>query len=387
MMKLELNRQSFLRAWQVVEKFTSAKTTMDITRGVFITAKEGIVRLEATNLSTSINLLFQDVNVLTAGSAVIPAAIVGEMLKKSPSEDLILEVNSTRGLLNAGRHKTRFAVFSDVEFPVMQRSDTSNAVCELPVSAFIAIINEGSSASSQPQEFPKYLGTCLLRTSDNMLKCVATDGKRLSLSQAQCEVLRNEDFLLRTSSLKELCRTISSYTSEDSIKMMSSDSMVWFRSGNIEVAIRRIEAPFPKFERIINNDTSTTLKISAGDLLKSLERVDIIAKTTPAHIMAMSLNPNGELKITARVPELGVTTEVLQSDIEGECLNVGFNVGYFIDGLKAIGSGQVVIEFSGQEGQTRIKHEDNGDFLYMLMPARLTEQDLITAEENSDFQP
>ena len=149
--------------------------------------------------------------------------------------------------------------------------------------------------------------------------------------------------------------------------------------------MRRVDSTFPKFERILNNVTSTTLRINAGDFIKALERVDIIAKTTPAHIMAMSLSPDGELKITARAPEAGTTSEVLQTNIDGNPLNVGFNVGYFIDGLKAVGNEQAVIEFSGDEGQTRLKREGNGNFLYMLMPARLTQQDLMTIEEIADF--
>ncbi|MBQ6418959.1 MAG: hypothetical protein IJJ91_09825 [Synergistaceae bacterium] len=125
--------------------------------------------------------------------------------------------------------------------------------------------------------------------------------------------------------------------------------------------------------------------MNSGDLNSTLERIDIIAKTTPAHIMAMALNPNGELRITARAPELGTARETLQTTIEGGELQVGFNVAFFMDGLKALGGEQTVIEFSGEEGQTRMKREGSDDFLYMLMPARLSTQDAITEEEMGDF--
>ncbi len=64
---------------------------------------------------------------------------------------------------------------------------------------------------------------------------------------------------------------------------------------------------------------------------------------------------------------------------------MGFNVAYFMDGLKALGNEQAVIEFSGEEGQTRMKRDGSEDFLYMLMPARLSTQDAITEEETADF--
>ena len=101
--------------------------------------------------------------------------------------------------------------------------------------------------------------------------------------------------------------------------------------------------------------------------------------------MAMALNTNGELRITARAPELGTASETITASIEGGYLHLGFNVAYFMDGLKALGNEQAVIEFSGEEGQTRMKREGSEDFLYMLMPARLSTQDAITEEETADF--
>ena len=91
--------------------------------------------------------------------------------------------------------------------------------------------------------------------------------------------------------------------------------------------------------------------------------------------MAMNLNPNGELKITARAPEKGTASESINAEISGNPMLVGFNVDFFLDGLKAIGNGEINIEFSGVETQARMKRND--DFLYMLMPARLAEQDKV----------
>ncbi|MBR1656911.1 MAG: DNA polymerase III subunit beta [Synergistaceae bacterium] len=385
-MKLELERQDFLKAWQTAEKFTSVKTAKDSTRGILITAAEdNSVILKATDLNTSISFKAKGVNVIEPGFAVIPASMFGEMLKKSASEDLVLEVNSERGLLNAGRQKTRFAVIQSEEFPNIPESSGADTLCEIPAPLLATVITEGSSAASQPQDFPKYLGTCLIRTSEGMITGVSTDGKRLSLSKSPCNVFKDEDMLLLAPALRELSKTISGYSEEDILRVLADSSTAWFSVGDIEFSVRRVESTFPKFERILNADVSTTLRINAGDLSSALERIDIIAKTTTAHIMAMALNPGGELRITARAPELGTSSETIQTDIQGGYLQLGFNVGFFLDGLKALGNKQAVIEFSGEEGQTRMKREGSDNFLYMLMPARLTAQDAMTEEEIGDF--
>ena len=386
-MKLELERQDFLKAWQTAERFASTKTTKDSTRGILITASEdNTVILKATDLNTSVRFRAQGVNVLEPGFAVVPASIFSEMLKKASSEDLVLEVDHVRGLLSAGRQKTRFAVIQAEEFPNIPESSGAEKVCEIAAIDLTNIISEGSSAASQPQDFPKYLGTCLLRTSEGMLTGVSTDGKRLSLSKFPCEVSKDEDMLLLAPALKELGKITAGCGEDEMVKILTDGATTWFVLEKIEFSVRRVESTFPKFEKILNTDVVTTLKIDSESLISSLERVDIIAKTTPAHIMAMSLNPNGELKITARAPEFGTASETLNAEIGGGSLQIGFNVAYFLDGLKAIGKEVAVIEFSGEEGQTRMKREGSDDFLYMLMPARLSTQDIMTEEEQGDFK-
>ena len=385
-MKLEIERQDFLKAWQNAEKLTASKSASESAKGVLITASEdNTVTLEATDLNTSIKCRAKGANVIEAGKAVIPAAIFGGMIRKLDTEDFVLEVNSERGFLNAGRNKMRFAVMSAETFPNIPESSAAEVICDISAPLLAKIITEGSSAASQPQDFPKYLGTCLVRTSGGQLTAVSTDGKRLSLSKALCISSKDDDLLLPANALKDFAKNIASLGENNTVRILADGSMAWFGLEDAEYSVRRVDSSFPKFERILNDECRTTLRINAGDLLPVLERIDIIAKTTTAHIMAMSLNPGGEMRITARAPELGTAREVLLPAIEGSYLQVGFNVSYFMDGLKALGNEQAVIEFSGEEGQTRMKREGSDDFLYMLMPARLSTQDAMTDEETADF--
>ena len=387
-MKLELQRQNFLKAWQIAERFTDTKSAKESTSGILITASEdGQVKLEATDLKTSVRCSAEGVNVIEPGFAVVPAMILGSMLKKSAAEDLMLEVNSERGFLNAGKSKTKFAVIAAEQFPNIPESSGAENICEVAGDSLGQLIAEGGSAASQPQDFPKYIGTCLLRTAEGRVKIVSTDGKRLSLSQYPCEnISKEEDLLLPAQAFKDLGKTLVSNYADKVVKILADGSTVWFNLEGVEFSIRLIDANFPVYERILNDTVVTSLKIKSGDLISVLERIDIIAKTTPAHIMAMFLNPNGELKITARAPERGTASESLNAEIGGESLQIGFNVGYFLDGLRILGSGDVYIEFSGEEGQTRMKRSDNDDFLYMLMPARLSAQDRIAEEEMGEFE-
>ena len=392
-MKLELERANFLKAWQTAEKSASTKSPKDIISGILVKADgNDNVTLEATDLKSSVKCRAAGVRVIEPGEAVLSINIFGNLLKKTTEKNIILEVNQERGLLIAGKSKVRFAIFNVDDFPKLPDSAQSELICEIMNADLVRLINEGTAASSQPQDFPKYLGTCLFRTSmndgQNEIKAVSTDGKRLALSKMLLtNVQKAQDLMLPSAALKELSKMLLTSKGEDTVKILSDNSVAWFALPDIEYSIRLIDSTFPNYERILNNDTRTTLRISRDKLLAVIDRVDIIAKTTPAHIMAFLLEPNGDLIVTARAPEAGTARESLDAVIDGDNMQIGFNVSYFEDGLKALSSGEIVIEFSHEEGQCRMTRSEDNNFLYMLMPARLSMQDAITEEEIGDFAP
>ena len=389
-MKLELKRQDFLKAWQIAEKFIDPRGAKESIAGILIAASDdGRVTLVATDLKTSVRCQAEGVNVIEQGIAVVPAAILGSMIKKSASDDLFLEINSERGFLGAGKSKARFTIISAEAFPKIPESSSAEQIFDFQAGDFAKLVAEGSSAASQPQDFPKYIGTCLVRTKDAEVKIVATDGKRLSLSKSPCESISKEtDLILPAQAFKDLGKTLAANYSDKTVKILADESTAWFNLEGVEFSIRSIDATFPTYERILNDKVETSMKIKTEDLIPSLERIDIIAKTTPAHIMSMTLygEDNPEVKITARAPEHGTASEKISASVSGKYLQIGFNVGYFLDGLKILGNGEIKIDFSGDESQTRMFRSNDDKFLYMLMPARLSQQDRIADQEMLEFE-
>ena len=383
-MKIELDRLEFLKAWQMTERSSSTKSTISAVSGILITASEEQTYLEATDFKTAIRCLAQGVRTITTGPAVLPVRIFGEFLKKMPHDKVSLEINDEKGTLSAGRNRTRFATWPVSEFPNIPRSDGADPLCTITAADLIRAISEGSVASSTPADFPKYLGACLLKAQKDLLKVVATDGKRLSLSQCPCEARAETDLLLPIPALKELGRLLMGNAPESQIDVLYDGSTVWFRLEGLEFSARRVESSFPNYEKILTPGASTTLRIQRDELLSALERIDIMVRNILTRLVVFHLSPGGEFRLTGRAPELGTTVEVLDSNIDGDPLQVGFNVGFLQDGLRALGSGEIRLDFNGGEGQTRLLREDSKDFLYMLMPTRLSPQDLLEDEEEAE---
>ena len=365
---------------------------MDVLNGIRITATENhVVTIEATDLKSSVRISTDKPIVSEPGQVVLNASLLGNLLRKITTQTFTLEVKDSRGTLTAGKNKSRLAAISADGFPNLPLSDGAEHICSIMAGDLARLISEGGSAASAPSDFPKYMGTCLLKTLGDSMIAVSTDGKRLARSKRHCVVHKEEELVLPAPELKNLGKVFSGI---DYVRILADGSTVWFileegkdeyKRDAAQFSIRRIETTFPKYERILNDERKTVMRIDKSELVPALERIDVISKNNAAHLVALYLKQGDTLRITARAPELGIGSEVVAANIEGEDMTVGYNNAYFIDGLKVIVTDDVRIEFSGDEGQTRIYKGEGDDFLYMLMPVRLMPQDIVGEDDNADF--
>ena len=380
-MKIVVERTQFWKAWQVAMKYTPTTTTMEALNGIRIMASLEGITLEASDLKSAVKYPVAG-RVDEAGEAVLNAAIFGDMLKKAGTEQVVVETTAKRGILATENSEMRFAVIPADTFPNLPESSNAEDICEIDEADFVRIVGEGSSASSNPSEFPKYMGTCLLRTSGGMLTAVATDGRRLSSSRMLCDVKKDTDLVVPAPSLKDLVKTL---TGDGRVQVKSDGAMVWFIVDGAEYSLRLIDVTFPKYEKILKDEFVATIQVSKEVLVPALERVAVIAKNTPDRLMALSLK--GGLMVRARATGLGTVQETIEGAyVEGTELSVGFNVNLFLAGVRAASADEVLIEFSGAEEQARIYNKDSRDFLYMLMSMRLSSQDMAD-EEDADERP
>ncbi|MDR1377886.1 MAG: DNA polymerase III subunit beta [Synergistaceae bacterium] len=382
-MKIDIVRSEFLKTWQMAERCSSSKSTISSLGGVLLTAEDNKVSLSATDLKTSICCAAEGVYISRDGAAILPVKLLGELFKKVSEDRFTVEVKDEKGLLVAGRNKTRFSTWPIDEFPKLAQSDGAEIMCDVLAGDFSRILAEGSIASSPTDDFPKYLGACQIQLKGGALHVISTDSRRLSLSKHLCEGENNAELLLPILPLRELQRLLTSVTPETPVRILYDGSLAWFQIGQIEFSIRRVESTFPSYERILNPNRTNIMTVKRDELISALERIDIIVRSH-TRVVVMHFSPRGQLKLTGKAPEFGTVVEVLDADINGDPLKAGFNVGFLQDGLKAVGSEKVLMNLNGEAGQMTLCRDGSDDFLYMLMPVRITEQDMIDPEEEEE---
>jgi DNA polymerase-3 subunit beta len=123
-----------------------------------------------------------------------------------------------------------------------------------------------------------------------------------------------------------------------------------------------------------------------NNLVNALDRIDVIVREF-TRVVVMKLSPSGELKLSGKSPNVGVGIELVEANITGEPLTVGFNLSYLQDGLKAFKDSDIRLSFDGISGQVTITAPNRDNFLYMTMPVKISEEDEINeSEEMGDFE-
>jgi len=166
---------------------------------------------------------------------------------------------------------------------------------------------------------------------------------------------------------------------ETSIEILVDNTLAFFQMGTLEFSVRRVEANFPNYEKILTSQSTTTVDIDRHELISALERVDVIVRDFSKMVL-FKLSPEGDLMLTGKAPETGAVQEIVDAKIEGERLTVAFNVGFFLEGLKALYGDRAFLSFNGSDGQMSMLRPGEKDFLYMAMPIKISENDLVSDE-------
>lgn len=374
-MKLLIEKNGFLKSWQMAERTAGSRSTVSILAGIRCLADERGLHLEATDLKTSLKCQAEGTEVQEPGEAVLPTKAMGELFKKAPGLSIALEIAEGRATLTAGRSRYTLTVLPVDEFPRLPRSENARFFCDTTVATMSRLLEEGTFAGSPNEEFPKYLSAALLQVADGKLKTVATDGRRLSLSQTPLDVSPDQgQLLLPLNGLKELHRLLGSLDGTAPLRLLEDDSQAYFQVASMEFSVRRVDSSFPPYEKILLPNRTTWMTVGRASLEEALERANIVVRDFTKSIV-FQLTPGGSLHVRGKAPDIGEAREELAADIDGEPLRVAFNISFLLEGIKALRDDVIELSFNGSHGQMRMSRPGEESFLYVLMPITLSEEE------------
>jgi DNA polymerase-3 subunit beta len=318
------------------------------------------------------------VNGLEDGVTVLPARLIAEIVRALDPGAVTFESGDEEVRITSGR--SQFAVrilpadeFPRLPFPVEGEASAGDAVT-LAAGEFAEALRQVVRAASSDDSLPVISGV-LMTAEGTGLRLVATDRYRLAVRDLPgTTVLReNQHVLVPSRALSELQRLLSG---AESVTLRLGDRDASFelaaddKHGSVRLTTRLIEGEFPPYQKLIPDSYPNRLIVNREALLDAVRRVRLLVKDaiTPVRV---SLRPDG-VECTVITQELGQATEDLDAKYEGTELVMGFNPSFLIDGLEAVGGEEIALETLDPMKPATVRSTDGGDYLYLLMPVRLT---------------
>ncbi|KIX14505.1 DNA polymerase III subunit beta [Dethiosulfatarculus sandiegensis] len=356
------------RSQAVVEK----RTAMPILSNVLLDAREDKIIMRASDLETSFEGSYP-ARVQTQGSTTVPARKLFEIVKELPAEEIYLKEKENSYLhISGARANFELVGIAADEFPAFP--EVTDAF-ELTVEAKILqeAIEKTMFAISQEDTRFNLAGLYVEKfqmPDGPALRCVATDGHRLSLIDKQVDGM--EEFGLSkgviiprkgVSEIRKLCEE-----GGDIVLGLSKES-AYVSKNEVKLILRMQEGAFPDYEVVIPKNTQNKAFVNRQAFSDVLKRVALLA-TDRFQGVALEFK-EGLLEVQSQNPELGKASESLEMDYDGATLKVGFNAKYFLDICNAMKSEEISLAFIDEQNPCLVSGEGDPGYLSVVMPMRL----------------
>ncbi len=369
-MKLTIAKEQILNGLQAVQNLVGTRTTLPILSNVLLRAGEGKLELTATDLDVTVCCAVE-ATVQKPGASTVPVKKFFGIARELGAAQLELEVDEKHACkIKAGSSYYRMNGLAAEEFPPLPQFGEDRKLC-LPQEKFRAMLRRTSFAVST-DETRYVLNGLFCSLKDHKVTLVATDGRRLALTDEEADVSAENqaEFIIPTKAVNELNRLLQP-SGETEIKVAENQVSFALKGENgfsVLLISKLVEGSYPNYRQVIPSETKERVSLIREELLQALRRAEIMT-SEKSNSVKLSFTKNN-LAITANTPEVGEARESLAINYKGKDLSIAFNPAYLLDPLKALDVDEVFLELTDELSPGVLR--TNGPFLYVIMPMRMS---------------
>ena len=363
-MKFTLSKQELLRYLLITEKLSGKNLSLPVLNGTQIVVEKNVVILRATNLDIGIEVR-TPAKIEKLGSCVVPGSILSQVLQNSfrgeyvtlSKEENILTVESEDG-------NTSIHTIPDEDFPPLPQISDAKTI-SLSALEIVQGINSVWYSASNSTIKPE-LASVYVYPQGKDIFFVSTDSFRLAEKRVSTsgEVLFDY-FLIPIRNSLDIARVLETIKGEVEIRF--NEHQVSFIFDSIYLTSRLIDGSFPDYKQIIPKEFFSEITLLKSDLVNACKKTNVFSDKF--HQVQFSIQPNKKrLTVKAKNPDVGETVTNLDAVIEGEELDISFNLRYITDAFQVIQTDSVTLSFGGVGKPMVMRGVGDSSFVYVVMP-------------------
>lgn len=375
-MKVTCLQENLSKGLSIVGRAVSPRSTLPVLGNVMVTTDGGRLKLTATDLEVGINC-WVGAKVEEEGATTVPARTFIDLVNALPPGQIDMElIVSTQTLnLSTPRSESNIKGIDAQEFPIVPVPDDENGI-PIDPDVLRQAIEQVAFAAATDESRPILTGV-LAQFENEELTLAAADGYRLSVRTVSLPEAISDAFsiIIPAKALKELARVSGDQQDPVIINVTPSRNQVIFQLTDVVLVSQLIDGNFPDYRKIIPSDRNTHTILDTAPFLKACKMAQIFARDA-AHITRVQVDPSPELeaghvRVSATSAETGDDVSEIDANIEGEEVEIAFNVKFLIDVLSVIDAPQISLDTTSSSNPGVIRPVGENSFTHVIMPMHL----------------
>ena len=366
-MRFTCEKSMLVTGLNITGRTVAQKSSLSVLEGILCKAEAGL-ELTGYNMETAITYGI-DAEVTDTGSCVLPARLFGDIIRRLPEGPVTVVVDENYKVsIRAGYASFTISAESAEDYPELPDVDSGRRV-NIPENALKDLISGTIFAVAENQGRPIHNGV-KFEVEEDCISAIAVDGFRLARRTYHMEntVERAISFVVPAGSLKEVEKILQD--EEESAAFILGSKHILFQIGQATLICRLLEGDFLDWRKVVPTNCPVKLVANVQELSSSIERVGlIVSEKYKSPVRCVFSDQVLQLRTNTTI---GAAEDRCSIAGNGGDLEIGFNVRYLIDALRAIPGEEVVLELTnGLSPIVLTPADEKEDFSYMVLPVRI----------------
>ena len=366
-MRFTCEKNMLVTGLNITGRTVAQKSSLSVIEGILCKAGDGLT-LTGYNMETAISYSIE-AEVSNTGTCILPARLFGDIIRRLPEGPVTVVVDDNfKVSIRAGYASFTISAESAEDYPELPEVGSGRNIV-IPQNALKELISGTIFAVSENQGRPIHTGV-KFEVEDAAISAIAVDGFRLARRTYHTDAAagRNMAFVVPAQGLKEVEKILTD--SEEEVSFMMGQKHILYQIGNATVTCRLLEGDFLDWRRVVPTGCPIQLCANVAELSSSIDRVGlIVSEKYKSPVRCVFGNQMVNLRTNTTI---GAAEDQCSIAGDGKELEIGFNVRYLADALRAIPSEEVMLELTnGLSPIVLTPADDKYDYSYMVLPVRI----------------
>jgi DNA polymerase-3 subunit beta len=373
------------RALSIVGRAVATRSTLPVLSNILLATENGRLKLSATNLEIGITCWI-GAKVDEDGAVTVPARTLVDLVGVLPDERVDMSLDDRTQTLNlkCGRFTSNLRGIDASEFPAFPSTDDAN-VARIDPEVLRSAINQVVFAARAATEESRPILTGVFAQFANdssgvgQVTLAAADGFRLAVRSAPLldPIATSSsgvgyNAIIPARALGELSRILGGQRNPIAISITPSKSHVLFHLDDVDLVSQLIDGNYPDYNAIVPRKKEGRVVVNTSEMLKACKAASVFARESQ-NTVKLSITPGapGQIVVRSTSAETGDNVGQVDATVEGEPIEIAFNVKYLVDVLAAVRTDQIAIETTTPSSPGKFMPMNDGKLTCVVMPMHL----------------